>query len=82
METFVIVAAIILATVVGMGLIHLLNAQHDARIAAFHFSAPLPRPPGQPDDTGRRAHHTDADRRGTGAPPTGAASGAPRRPTR
>jgi hypothetical protein len=42
--------------------IHLLNAQHDARIAAYHFSDPLPRPPGLPDDTSRRAHHTDADR--------------------
>ncbi|GAA3379621.1 hypothetical protein [Streptomyces racemochromogenes] len=36
--------------------IHLLNAQHDARIAAYHFSDPLPRPPGLPDDT--RLHLT------------------------
>ncbi|MEU9378993.1 hypothetical protein AB0D94_35280 [Streptomyces sp. NPDC048255] len=62
METIVLIAVIILATGVGMRLIHLLNAQHDARIAAYHFSNPLPRPPGQPDDIGRRAHHRDADR--------------------
>ncbi|WP_371656527.1 MULTISPECIES: hypothetical protein [unclassified Streptomyces] len=60
METFVIIAVIILATAIGMRLIHVLNAQHDARIAAFHFSDPLPRPPGQPDDTrGRGYGHTE-----------------------
>ncbi|MEV5945424.1 hypothetical protein [Streptomyces sp. NPDC051993] len=58
METLVIIAVIALA----MCLIHLLNAQHDARIAAHHFSDPLPRPPGLPDDTSRRAHRTDAGR--------------------
>ncbi|MCX5097513.1 hypothetical protein OOK36_54655 [Streptomyces sp. NBC_00365] len=62
METIVLVALIILATGIGMRWIHLLNTQHDARIAAYHFSDPLPRPPGLPDDTSRRAHHTDADR--------------------
>ncbi|MFG2858422.1 hypothetical protein ACGFZ9_49140 [Streptomyces mirabilis] len=62
METIVLVALIILATGIGMYWIHLLNVQHDARIAAYHFSDPLPRPPGLPDDTSRRAHHTDADR--------------------
>ncbi|WP_406173633.1 hypothetical protein [Streptomyces canus] len=60
METLVIIAVMVLATGIGMRLIHLLNAQHDARIAAYHFSDPLPRPPGLPDD-----------RRGTGLPPTG-----------
>ncbi|MGW1785853.1 hypothetical protein ACWCQQ_43260 [Streptomyces sp. NPDC002143] len=59
METLVIIAVIVLAIGIGMRLIHLLNAQHDARIAAYHFSDPLPRPPGLPDDTGRRTHHTD-----------------------
>ncbi|MFF7203078.1 MULTISPECIES: hypothetical protein [unclassified Streptomyces] len=34
----------------------------DARIAAHHFSDPLPRPHGLPDDNGRRAHRTDAGR--------------------
>ncbi|MFE3993864.1 hypothetical protein ACFXPW_19585 [Streptomyces goshikiensis] len=62
METIVLIALIILATGIGMRWIHLLNAQHDARIAAHHFSDPLPRPPGLPDDTGRRAHHTDIGR--------------------
>ncbi|MFJ3206260.1 hypothetical protein [Streptomyces sp. NPDC086989] len=62
METIVLITVIILAIAVGMHLIHLLNVQHDARIAAYHFTDPLPRPPGLPDDTGRRAHHTDADR--------------------
>jgi hypothetical protein len=49
-ETLVIIAVMVLATGIGMRLIHLLNAQHDARIAAYHFSDPLPRPPGLPDD--------------------------------
>ncbi|MGR4881480.1 hypothetical protein ACIPUC_19015 [Streptomyces sp. LARHCF249] len=62
MEALVLTAVIALAIGLGMLLIHLLNAQHDARIAAHHFSDPLPRPPGLPDDTSRRAHHTDADR--------------------
>ncbi|MCX5196089.1 hypothetical protein OOK31_19685 [Streptomyces sp. NBC_00249] len=62
METFILIAVTILAIGIGMRLIHLLNAQHDARIEAYHFSDPLPRPPGLPDDTGRRAHHTDAGR--------------------
>lgn len=62
METIVLVALIILATGIGMWWIHLLNAQHDARIAAYHFSDPLPRPPGLPDDTSRRARRTGADR--------------------
>ncbi|WP_148639841.1 MULTISPECIES: hypothetical protein [Streptomyces] len=62
METIVLIALIILATGIGMRWIHLLNAQHDARIAAHHFSDPLPRPPGLPDDTGRRAHRLGADR--------------------
>ncbi|MFF4450037.1 hypothetical protein [Streptomyces sp. NPDC001502] len=62
METVVLVALIILATGIGMRWIHLLNAQHDARIEAYRFSDPLPRPPRLPDDTGRRAHHTGAGR--------------------
>ncbi|MEU6759209.1 hypothetical protein [Streptomyces sp. NPDC046685] len=62
METLVLIAVIILAIAIGMRWIHLLNAQHHARIEAYHFSDPLPRPPGLPDDTGRRALHADADR--------------------
>ncbi|MFZ3494937.1 hypothetical protein ACODT5_17250 [Streptomyces sp. 5.8] len=62
METLVLIAVTILAAGIGMRLIHLLNAQHDARIEAYRFSDPLPRPPGLPDGSSRRAHHTDADR--------------------
>ncbi|MEV6020077.1 hypothetical protein [Streptomyces sp. NPDC051997] len=62
MGTLVLVVVIILMIGVGMRWMHLLNAQHDARIKAHRFSDPLPKPPGLPDDTGRRAHHTDADR--------------------
>ncbi|WP_374775268.1 hypothetical protein OG756_22610 [Streptomyces sp. NBC_01310] len=62
METLVLLAVIILAIGIGMRWIHLLNAQHDARISAYRFSDPLPRPPGLPDDTGRRAHHRGAGR--------------------
>ncbi|MFB7465010.1 hypothetical protein ACFCZ1_16185 [Streptomyces sp. NPDC056224] len=61
METIVLIAVIVLAIAIAMRWIHLLNAQHDARIAAHHFSDPLPRPPGLPDDTRRRAHRADAD---------------------
>ncbi|MFJ4692397.1 hypothetical protein [Streptomyces sp. NPDC088766] len=62
METLILIAAIILATGIGVLLIRLLNAQHDARIAAHHYSDPLPRPPRQADDTSRRALRTHADR--------------------
>ncbi|MFD9303549.1 hypothetical protein ACFWCB_13020 [Streptomyces sp. NPDC060048] len=62
METIVLIAVTILVIVIGMRLIHLLNAQHGARIEAYRFSDPLPRPPDLPDDTGRRAHRTGADR--------------------
>ncbi|MFG2875226.1 hypothetical protein ACGFYU_09495 [Streptomyces sp. NPDC048337] len=76
MDTIVLIAAIIVVTAIGMRLIHLLNTQDDARIAAHHFNDALPGvprrsrkhhgrapgSPGQPDDTGRRAHRTDADR--------------------
>ncbi|MCB5163463.1 hypothetical protein LG634_01165 [Streptomyces bambusae] len=62
METIVLTAVIIVAIAVGTRWIHLLNAQHDARIEAYRFSDPLPRPPGLPDDTGRRAHHTHTRR--------------------
>jgi hypothetical protein len=42
-ETIITVAVIILAIVAGMILIHLLNAQHDERIAAFPYSEALRR---------------------------------------
>ncbi|MGW6704219.1 hypothetical protein ACWGDE_04935 [Streptomyces sp. NPDC054956] len=43
METVVLIAAVILMTGIGMRLIHLLDAQQDARITAYLFSDPLPR---------------------------------------
>lgn len=49
METLIALAAGALLIVFGMRLIHRLNAQHDARIAAHRFSEPFPaiiRPPG------------------------------------
>ncbi|WP_406059779.1 hypothetical protein OG462_21340 [Streptomyces sp. NBC_01077] len=61
METFIALAAVALLIALGMRLIHRLNTQHDARIAAHHFSDPYPaiaRPPGH-------SHH----------PPTGQAPG-------
>ncbi|GGQ76752.1 hypothetical protein [Streptomyces asoensis] len=42
METVVTVAGIILVIIAGMILIHRLNAQHDDRIGAFHYSDTLP----------------------------------------
>ncbi|MEU8435691.1 hypothetical protein AB0F18_22830 [Streptomyces sp. NPDC029216] len=68
METLVLVGVIILAIAVGARWIHLLNAQHDARIAVYHFSDPLPRPPGLPDDTGRGTDLPPAGGSGRGAP--------------
>ncbi|MFD8144570.1 hypothetical protein [Streptomyces sp. NPDC059708] len=62
METLVLIAVMVLVTGIGIRLIHLLNAQHDDRIQAYRFSDPLPRPPGLPDDTGSRAHHTHTHR--------------------
>ncbi|UQA93644.1 hypothetical protein [Streptomyces halobius] len=56
METIITVAVIILMIVAGMILIHLLNAQHDERIAAFPYSEALrgsgrrSRPSGQPTE--------------------------------
>jgi hypothetical protein len=41
-ETAITVAVIIFAIMVGMFLIHRLNAQHDERIRAFRYSDALP----------------------------------------
>ncbi|MFD0143669.1 MULTISPECIES: hypothetical protein [unclassified Streptomyces] len=49
METFIALAAGALLIALGIRLIHRLNAQHDARMAAYRFSDPYPaiaRPPG------------------------------------
>ncbi|WKD36203.1 hypothetical protein [Streptomyces xanthophaeus] len=62
METVVLIAVIILMIGVAMRWIQVLNARNDAQIEAYRFSDPRPRPPGLPDDTGRRAHHPGADR--------------------
>lgn len=42
MGTIVFIAALLIAVAVGVRLIHLFNAQHDARIAAHHYSDVLP----------------------------------------
>ncbi|MDX2562884.1 hypothetical protein PV371_24950 [Streptomyces sp. TX20-6-3] len=57
METVIALAAVTLLIALGARLIHRLNAQHDARIAAHTFGAPFPairRPPGH-------SHHTPTD---------------------
>ncbi|MER5496567.1 MULTISPECIES: hypothetical protein [unclassified Streptomyces] len=49
MEPLITLAAGALLIALGMLLIHRLNAQHNARIAVYHFSDPFPaisRPPG------------------------------------
>ncbi|MFI8392223.1 hypothetical protein [Streptomyces sp. NPDC085540] len=43
METIVLIAVIVLAIGIGMLWIHLLNAQQDARIDTYNFSAPAVR---------------------------------------
>ncbi|GAA2436641.1 hypothetical protein ACFPFX_37715 [Streptomyces mauvecolor] len=75
METIVLIAAIIVLTGIGVRLVQLLNAQHNARIASYHFGDALPgigrrtrkhhrhtpAAPGRPTDTTGRA-----GRNGTG----------------
>ncbi|ALO09479.1 hypothetical protein AQF52_3885 [Streptomyces venezuelae] len=54
METLITIAVIALLIALGTRLIHRLNAQHDERIAAHHFSDPYPairRPPGRSHPT-------------------------------
>ncbi|MFB7025267.1 MULTISPECIES: hypothetical protein [unclassified Streptomyces] len=49
MEILITLAVGAVLIVLGLFLIHRLNAQHDARIAAHHFGTPFPtvaRPPG------------------------------------
>jgi hypothetical protein len=41
-DTVITVTAIVAMIIVGMFLIHLLNAQHAERITAFHYSDALP----------------------------------------
>ncbi|MFI9777412.1 hypothetical protein ACIHCV_22310 [Streptomyces sp. NPDC051956] len=69
METLIALAAGAFLVALGLSPIHRLNAQHDARIAAHHFSDPYPaisRPPG-------RSHHRStgqaSSRRLTGTRP-------------
>lgn len=71
METLITLAAGALLIALGMLLIHRLNAQHDARIAVYHFSDPFPaisRPPGH-----SHGHHSStgqaSSRRLTGIRP-------------
>ncbi|MBT2408278.1 MULTISPECIES: hypothetical protein [unclassified Streptomyces] len=51
MDSLVLIATVLLATGVGIRLIHLRNAQHDVRLAACHFSDALP-------GVGRRSRRT------------------------
>lgn len=54
METLITIAVIALLIALGTRLIRRLNAQHDERIAAHHFSDPYPairRPPGHSHPT-------------------------------
>ncbi|MFF9013408.1 hypothetical protein ACF09C_10640 [Streptomyces sp. NPDC014870] len=58
METLIALATLTLLIALGTRLIHRLNAQHDARIAAHHYAEPFPairRPPGHshPAPTGQ-----------------------------
>ncbi|WP_405596582.1 MULTISPECIES: hypothetical protein [unclassified Streptomyces] len=49
MEALIMLGAGAFLIALGLSLSHRLNAQHDARIAAHHFSNPFPaisRPPG------------------------------------
>ncbi|AJT66002.1 hypothetical protein T261_4348 [Streptomyces lydicus] len=66
METIITVAVIILMIVAGVVLIHLLNAQHDERIAAFPYSEALrgsgrrscpSRQPAEPTEPPVATHH-------------------------
>lgn len=42
METLVALAVIAAMIIIGVVLIHLLNAQHAVRMTSYRFSAPLP----------------------------------------
>ncbi|MFI1172341.1 hypothetical protein [Streptomyces melanogenes] len=61
MVTVLLVVAILLMIGIGMRLIHLLNAQHDARIASYQFGATLP--------AFRRRSHKHHGRARTASPP-------------
>ncbi|MGW0962928.1 hypothetical protein ACWD4K_28870 [Streptomyces gelaticus] len=57
METLIMLAAGALLIALGIRLIHRLDAQHDARIAVYHFSDLFPaisRPPGH-------GHHSSTE---------------------
>ncbi|MEU3395928.1 hypothetical protein ACFY9C_16965 [Streptomyces filamentosus] len=54
METLIALAAAAVLITFGTRIVHRLNAQHEARIAARHYSAPFPaivRPPGHSPHT-------------------------------
>jgi hypothetical protein len=69
METGVLIAAFLIAIVLGARLIQLLNAQHAARIAAHHYSDALPgvgrrrrKRPGPASRPSTAVDHTDTGR--------------------
>ncbi|MEE1817841.1 MULTISPECIES: hypothetical protein [unclassified Streptomyces] len=54
METLIALAAVTVLITFGTRLVHRLNAQHEARIAARHYGDPFPalvRPPGHSPHT-------------------------------
>lgn len=68
MEALITFAASALMIVLGLSLLHRLNAQHDARTAAYHFSDPFPAiTAGYPAvaTTGRRGQATSRGLTGT-----------------
>ncbi|MFJ8390541.1 hypothetical protein ACIQ9Q_39830 [Streptomyces sp. NPDC094438] len=74
METILLIAAILVMTGIGVRLIHLLNAQHDARIASYHFGDALP-------GVGRRSRKHHRRTPGASRQPAGTASHADRKDT-
>ncbi|MFI0825863.1 hypothetical protein ACH4Q7_15560 [Streptomyces roseolus] len=69
METVITLLAAALLAVLGTLLIHRLNAQHDARIAAHRFGDPYPSPNRPPGHGNPGPPERIADRRPTGTWP-------------
>ncbi|MEU0369638.1 hypothetical protein ABZ070_05120 [Streptomyces sp. NPDC006283] len=61
MEIAITVSAIIAVIIIGVLLIHLLNCQHDERIAAFHYGDTLP-------EIGRRSRKSRQPAEHAGSP--------------
>lgn len=63
MEIAITISVIIAMIIAGVLLIHLLNGQHDERIAAFHYGDALP-------GIGRRSRKTRHRKNMPGRPPS------------